>query len=226
MAAVTLMSLGFAAAQQGSTQGANPEKPSREASRSATESGGAEKGRPEAGPTFGENNRQDPSGATDKQKAYRIGVGDVLSINVWKEPEVSGQSVIVRPDCKITLPLVKETAVLGLTTSELESVLTNALGQFIRNPDVTVIINEIRSMKLFIVGGVSKPGSYPLLSTTTVLHAIADAGGLTEFAKKGKIVVLRASGARESFDYRAAVKGEGNDANLSVEPGDTIIVPQ
>jgi polysaccharide export outer membrane protein len=120
---------------------------------------------------------------------------------------------------------VKEVSVLGLTTTELEWLLAKTLERFIRNPDVTVIAQEITSMRLFVVGGVSKPGSYPLLASTTVLHAIAEAGGLTEFAKKGKIVVVRSNGERIPFDYGEAIKGEGA-ADLSVAPGDTIIVPQ
>jgi polysaccharide biosynthesis/export protein len=159
---------------------------------------------------------------------YRIGAGDTLQIDVWKEPEASVQSVVVRPDGKITLPLIKEIDVLGLTPSELEKLVTAKLAQLIRNADVTVVVKEIRSKKVYIVGAVNKVGPVPLLSQMTVLQALAEAGGLTDFAKKNKIYVLRSDAGKQlklSFNYSAVTKGEHMEQNITLRPDDTIVVP-
>jgi polysaccharide export outer membrane protein len=159
---------------------------------------------------------------------YRIGAGDSLQIDVWKEPEASVQSVVVRPDGKITLPLIKEIYVLGLTPSELEKLVTAKLAQLIRNADVTVVIKEIRSKKVYIVGAVNKIGPIPLLSQMTILQALAEAGGLTDYAKKSKIYVLRSENGKQlklTFDYSAVTKGEHMEQNIVLQPDDTIVVP-
>jgi polysaccharide export outer membrane protein len=159
---------------------------------------------------------------------YRIGAGDNLEINVWKEQEASVQSVIVRPDGKITLPLVKEVDVLGLTPAELEKVLVAKLASKIIQPDVTVVVREIRSKKVYLVGAVNKVGPVPLLSNMTVLQVLAEAGGITEYGKKKKIYVMRTENGKQvklPFNYDAVVKGEHMEQNIQVLPDDTIVVP-
>ncbi len=159
---------------------------------------------------------------------YRIGAGDNLEINVWKEPEASVSSVIVRPDGKITLPLVKEVEVLGLTPAELEKLLVAKLSSKIIQPDVTVVVREIRSKKVYLVGAVNRVGPVPLLSNMTVLQVLAEAGGVTEYAKKKKIYIMRTENGKQvklPFNYDAVVKGEHMEQNIPVLPDDTIVVP-
>jgi len=156
---------------------------------------------------------------------YRIGVADELQISVWKEPELS-QLVVVRPDGNITLPLVNDVSVVGLRTNELQDVLTDKLKAFVNEPQVTVIVKGIHSRKVYLVGRVLKPGTFPLNDTTTVLQVLADAGGLSPFAKGGSIYVLRNQGGKQikiPFNYKKAVSGKGDDPNLM--PGDMVIVP-
>ncbi|HXI38635.1 MAG TPA: polysaccharide biosynthesis/export family protein [Bryobacteraceae bacterium] len=159
---------------------------------------------------------------------YRIGAGDSLGINVWREQEASVQSVTVRPDGKISLPLVKEVDVLGLTPSELEKLLTSKLEPVIRGVDVTVVVREIRSKKVYLIGAVNKVGPVPLLSDMTVLQALAEAGGITDFAKKKNIYVMRNENGKQvklPFNYVAVIKGEHIEQNIKLQPDDTIVVP-
>jgi polysaccharide export outer membrane protein len=121
---------------------------------------------------------------------YRVGVGDVLQVNVWREPEVSVPEIAVRSDGMISLPLLKEVQVLGLTPADLETLLKKRFSAFINEPDVTIIVKEIRSQKIYVIGGVGTPGSIQLEAPITVLQALAVAGGLSEFAKRNKIHVL------------------------------------
>ncbi len=160
---------------------------------------------------------------------YRIGPGDVLQISVWREPEVSVSGVAVRSDGRISLPLIKEISVANLTPAELEQVLSERFGQFINNPVVTVITSEIHSQRVFLIGGVDRPGSLELRTPMTVLQVLAEAGGLTEFAKRRKIYVLRKQNGRQDrvpFDYDAVIKGHRPELNFVVQPGDTIVVPE
>jgi len=159
---------------------------------------------------------------------YRIGAGDTLSINVWKEPEASVQGVTVRPDGKISLPLVKEVEVLGLTPAELEKLLTGKLEHVIRGVDVTVVVKEIHSKKVYLIGAVNRTGSVALLSDMTVLQALAEAGGITDYAKKRNIYVMRTENGKQlklPFDYVAVTKGEHIEQNIKLQPDDTIVVP-
>jgi polysaccharide export outer membrane protein len=160
---------------------------------------------------------------------YRIGPGDVLQISVWREPEVSVSGVAVRSDGKISLPLVKEISVANLTPAELEQVLAQRFSQFINNPVVTVITSEIHSQKVFLIGGVGRPGSLELRTPMTILQVLAEAGGLTEFAKRRKIYVLRKKDSQQTrvpFDYDAVIKGHQPELNFIVRAGDTIVVPE
>ena len=159
---------------------------------------------------------------------YIIGPEDVLAINVWKEPEIS-RSVPVRPDGKISLPLVGEVPASGLTTDQLRDNIAGKLKEYISNPEVIVIVEGVKSRSFNIVGKVGKPGSYDLAKPMTVLDAIAVAGGFQDFAKTNKIYVLRrdSDGSRKMlpFNYKLVIKGQGLDQNVELQPGDTIVVP-
>jgi polysaccharide export outer membrane protein len=170
-----------------------------------------------------------PPHPAQQDTSYRIGPGDVLEISVWNEPQASVPGVVVRPDGKISLPLLKDISVVGLTPMELQQVLIAKLDKLIRGADVTVVVREIHSKKVYLVGQIAKIGPMPLTSdSTTILQAIAEAGGLTPYAKKSKIYVLRiVNGARVKlpFNYDAVVKGEHLEQNITLLPDDIIVVP-
>jgi len=160
---------------------------------------------------------------------YRIGAGDVLEVDVWKEPEASTQGVVVRADGKITVPLVKEVEVAGLTTGELEKILEQRLAKFIPAAEVTVVVREVNSKKVYMIGAVRRTGPIKLDYPMTILQVLAEAGGVTDFAKKTKIYVLRHQGDKDiriPFNYSQVIKGEHIEQNIRVLPGDTIVVPQ
>ena len=159
---------------------------------------------------------------------YRIGAGDVLQIVVWKEPDASVSGTVVRADGKISVPLIKEIEVLGLTPAELEKVLAEKFEKFIHGADVTVVPKEIHSRKAYVLGAVKKEGPVELHSAMTVLEAITDAGGLTEYARTKKIYVLRKGGGKQTrlpFNYEAVIRGERMEDNVTLVPGDLIVVP-
>ncbi len=158
--------------------------------------------------------------------AYEIGIEDELSISVWREPELSG-SVVVRPDGKITLPLINDIPVTGLKTTELQSLLTEKLKTFVNEPQVTVIVKAIRSRKVYLMGQVNKQGPYLLTARKTALGLIAEAGGLGTFAKSNSIYILRKVGDKQvriPFRYKKALAGERN-ADVELYPGDIVVVP-
>lgn len=153
---------------------------------------------------------------------YKIGVDDLLDIAVWNVAELQ-KTVPVRPDGNVSLPLVNDVLAAGLTPMELRDQLTKKLALFIKNPDVSVVVREIRSLKVSVIGQVRAPGRYDIKSPSTVLDAIALAGGLTEFAGRRNITVLRSS-QRFNFDYEAAVNSRAN-SNFSIKAGDIVVVP-
>lgn len=161
-------------------------------------------------------------------KSYVIGENDVLEIDVWKEKEIS-RTIPVRPDGKISLPLVGEIQASGMTPMQLQNDLTKRLKEYIENPEVTVIVSDPRSHQFNVVGEVLRPGSYPLMQTMTVLDAIAQSGGFKDFAKETKIYVLRSmpDGARVRirFNYKRVIQGRDLQENVVLKPGDTIVVP-
>lgn len=161
-------------------------------------------------------------------KSYVIGENDVLSIDVWKEKEISRQ-IPVRPDGKISLPLIGEIQASGLTPLALQNNITQQLKAYIDNPEVTVIVDDPRSHQFNIVGQVARPGTYPLSESMSVLDAIAGAGGFKDFAKETKIYVLRpAQGGtrvRIPFNYKKVIRGDDLQENVTLKPGDTIVVP-
>lgn len=160
---------------------------------------------------------------------YHIGEGDVIQINVWGEPTASVGSVVVRPDGKITMPLVKDISVAGLTPAEAEATITEQLSKQIKAADVTVIVNQINSKKIFVVGGgIKKEGPINFTYRMTVMQAISEAGGLSDYAKRKKIYVLRNENGRQyqlKFDYDAVLKGEHMETNIPLIAGDTLVVP-
>lgn len=156
---------------------------------------------------------------------YRIGVEDELMISVWREPELSTQ-VVVRPDGKITLPLVNDIPVVGMRTDELQNLLTEKFKPFVNTPQVTIIVKGIRSRKVNLIGQVARQGSFELNDNKTMLDLIAQAGGLSPFAKSSSIYILRESGGKQvriPFNYKKAISGHGPDPAL--EPGDLVVVP-
>jgi polysaccharide export outer membrane protein len=159
---------------------------------------------------------------------YVIGDEDLLVINVWKEPEVS-RTVPVRSDGRISLPLMGEIQAAGRTPLQLEKDIAAKLQTYITNPDVTVIVQQINSQKFNILGRVLKPGSYPLTGSTTVLDAIAAAGGFQDFAKQKDIYILRAKAAggetRLPFNYKDVIRGKHSEENIRLESHDTVVVP-
>jgi polysaccharide biosynthesis/export protein len=160
---------------------------------------------------------------------YQIGGGDVISINVWGEAAASVPGVVVRPDGKISMPLVKEVSVAGLTPTQLEKTITDLLADKIQAADVTVVVNQVNSKKVFMVGGgVKKEGPLPYSYRMTVMQALSEAGGLTDYAKRKKIYVLRNEDGRQfklPFDYDAVLNGERMELNIPLIPGDIIVVP-
>jgi polysaccharide export outer membrane protein len=182
-----------------------------------------------------ENSETNPSGqsgslASDRphDEKFVIGNDDVLAISVWKEPDLT-KAVPVRSDGKISLPLVGEMQATGKTPLQLERDITDKLKNFITAPEVTVIVQQVLSRKFNILGQVGKPGAYPLTAATTIVDALATAGGLRDFAKKTGIYVLRKgpNGQQErlKFNYKDFLKGKNVSQNIKVEPNDTIIVP-
>ena len=174
-----------------------------------------------------------PPGSIDSSKAhddsYVIGVDDVLAINVWKEPEVSQKAISVRSDGKISLPLAGEVQASGETPRQLEQALSAKLKNYISEPEVTVIVERGKSQKYNILGQVAKPGSYPVGSSTTILDAIALAGGFRDFAKQKSIYVLRknpdGTQSRLAFNYKEVIKGKNPAQNITLQPNDILVVP-
>jgi polysaccharide export outer membrane protein len=156
---------------------------------------------------------------------YKIGPEDVLDISVWKNQELS-RTVPVRPDGKVSMPLVNDIQAAGLTPSRLRQELTRRLSEFVPSPEVAVIVREVHSAKVSVVGAVRSPGRYEVRSPATVLELIALAQGFTDFASRERIVVLRQNGtpARITFNYRKIADGTDQD-NFFVQAGDIIVVP-
>jgi polysaccharide export outer membrane protein len=169
---------------------------------------------------------QKPSPGVDTGE-YVIGVEDVLDINVWKEPEVS-RTVPVRPDGKVSLPLLNDVQAGGLTPMQLGSAITEKLKRFIAQPQVTVIVATINSRRVYVLGEVNRGGALALLPDMTVLQALSSAGGFTQFANQKEIYVLRNEDGKQlryPFNYKEAIRGKAAGQNIVLKPGDTIVVP-
>jgi polysaccharide biosynthesis/export protein len=167
-------------------------------------------------------NADDPSLA-----GYTIGEQDILEIVVWREKDLS-EEVVVRPDGKITIPLVSEIYVIGMTPLQLQDTLAEKLKPFVNNPQVTVAVKEINSRKVYLMGHAAHEGVFRINSDTTVSEIIAEAGGLLQFAKPKKIYILRTVNGKQMklpFNYDALIKNQANSQDIVLKPGDKIIVP-
>jgi polysaccharide biosynthesis/export protein len=169
-----------------------------------------------------------PNGKASKVDGdYRIGPEDMLEIAVWNNQALS-RSVLVRPDGKISLPLVNDVAAAGLTAMQLREVLTKRLTEYMPTPEISVIVREIRSCKVSVIGEVLKPGRYEIPCRATVLDLLAQAGSFTTFASRGRVFILRPEGStmkRIPFDYKKVVAADGEGENFFVQPGDIVVVP-
>ena len=176
--------------------------------------------------------KPDPSAKTVPPVAvvdadYKIGPQDVLRIDVWKEPDIS-RTIPVRPDGKISLPLLNDVQASGLTAMQLATSLREGLSKFLTSPQVTVTVTEINSRRVYITGEVTRAGALPLLPNMTVLQALSSAGGFTQFAKLKNIYVLRTEDGKQvkhPFNYKEVVKGNLTEENIVLQPGDVIVVP-
>lgn len=159
---------------------------------------------------------------------YRIGANDVVDISVWKEPELS-RTVPVRPDGKISLPLIGELAAEGKTASELDNLITERLKGFLTRPEVTVIVQQINSQHYFVIGEVERPGSYPLNSATNVVQALAAAGSFKEWAHTNDVRIFRHGESNRielvHFNYKAWTKKKGQINPPELKNGDLVMVP-
>ena len=181
--------------------------------------------------------QQAPSGLADTPPAgtsiasslppkFVIGVGDVLGITFWREQALSGD-VVVRPDGKISLPLLNDVQAAGFTPEQLSHALAVAAVKFVDEPDVAVIVKEIRSRKVFLVGQVATPGMVPLTGDMNVLQLIAVGGGLLEYADRKDIVIIRTANRQEmrfKFNYDDVLNGRNRKQNILLQPGDTVVV--
>jgi polysaccharide biosynthesis/export protein len=161
------------------------------------------------------------------EEEYKIGPQDVLRIDVWKEAELT-RTVPVRPDGKISLPLLNDVQAAGLTPSQLSTVLTEGLKKFINAPQVTVTVSEINSRRVYVTGEVAHAGAFPLLPNMTVLQALSSSGGFTQFAKTKGIYVLRTEDGKQvkhPFNYKEVLAGRNQEQNIALLPGDVIVVP-
>lgn len=166
--------------------------------------------------------KSDTSAAVDL-KTYVIGAQDILLIKVWREQDFTGPYT-VRPDGKITMPLVGDVQASGLTPERLGEQLKQALANYINSPDVSVSLQSVGSKKFYITGEVNRAGEYVLATPTKVFDALSNAGGFRDFANKKKIIIIRGT-ERIKFNYQDILKGKNLEQNIFLENGDTIVVP-
>jgi polysaccharide export outer membrane protein len=178
-----------------------------------------------ADPTIG----PEDSELLDAKNSYRIGIGDVLEIITWKEPDFSRDNILVRMDGKITFPLLDDIRAAGQTPHQLKQSIMVLLKQYVEAPHVTVVVREPASQRFYILGEVARTGEYPLLKELTILQAFAMAGGFTEWATKKEIILIRKKrqGGNDivKIDYKKLVQGKGLEQNVILRADDTIIVP-
>ncbi|MGH9348921.1 MAG: polysaccharide biosynthesis/export family protein [Vicinamibacterales bacterium] len=158
---------------------------------------------------------------------YIIGAEDVLGVLFWREQEMSGD-VAVRPDGMITLPLVGDIKAAGLRPETLRAAIETAASKYLTDPNVTIVVRQLNSQKVFITGQVATPGAFPLTGPRTVMQLIALAGGLNEYADSSKITIMREEGGKTrsfKFNYKDVSKGKKLEQNIQLKPGDTVVVP-
>lgn len=167
-----------------------------------------------------------PTAKASLPSDYVIGVEDVLSVVFWREKDMSAD-VVVRPDGMISLPLLNDVPAAGMTPEGLAAAIEKAATKFVQEPGATVIVKEVRSRKVYVIGEVVRPGPIALTADLNVLKALSEAGGFIEGAKKGDVVIVRAEGGTErrfKFNYNEVVRGDNLQQNIKLLPGDTIIV--
>jgi polysaccharide biosynthesis/export protein len=165
--------------------------------------------------------------AVEVPVGYVIGPEDVLTVVFWRDKDMSAE-VSVRPDGKITLPLINEIEAANLTPDQLREKVTQAAAKFIEEPNVTVVVKAINSRKAYITGNVARAGAYPLIAPTTVMQLIAMAGGLHEFADSKNIIITRLENGKQvafRFNYKDFLKRKNLKQNIELRPGDTVVVP-
>ena len=172
-----------------------------------------------------------PAGAPamDADNTYSIGPEDVLSVTVWRQPELSAPTVPVRPDGKISLPLLNDVQASDMTPMRLAEAITEKLKKYVSDPRVTVVVTTINSKRIYVLGEVVRAGVFPMVPNMTVLQALSSAGGLQQYANPKKIYILRkepgGKSRRIAFNYKRALRGGQTDDDLLLAPGDTVVVP-
>lgn len=165
-----------------------------------------------------------PAGPT-----YKIGPGDVLDIDVWQNAELTFKNLPVRPDGKISIPLLNDVQAAGLTAIQLSDNIARGLKKYVKgDPVVTVVVAQVNSQRYYVLGEVAHPGAFPLLPGLTALQAISTAGGFTQFANEKKVYILRESNGQAQklpFNYKEVVQGKDLQQNIALKPGDTIVIP-
>lgn len=217
-AVLVLLAGVVAAVSPGFAKGQSPEQ-SRQGNSTATETAAAANGTAA---------RPDGSVKTAKtDPGYVIGPEDVLDVSVWKEQELT-RTLPVRPDGKISMPLLNDVQAAGLTPTQLAVSITEKLKKYLTAPQVTVMVSQINSQRVYVIGEVTRPGAYPMLPGMTVLQAISSAGGLTQFANAKKIFLLRTENGSQDkhpFNYKDVLDGKRPDENRVLKAGDTVVVP-
>jgi polysaccharide export outer membrane protein len=168
------------------------------------------------------------SAAGEPLPDYRIGLGDALSVIFRRAPDMSAD-VVVRPDGRITLPVINEVDVIGLTTEDLRAKITELGSKYVNEPSVSILVRQINSRYVFITGKINRPGPYTLYGPMSVLQLIAMAGGLRDYADSSHIAVIRTDQSgkqvRQEFNYKRVVNGDDLEQNTTLQPGDTVVVP-
>ena len=209
-----------AAGAQATPAAPRPTAPARPATPTGSQAGTAQPAPRPTAPTSLPEGVTTPTG-------YTIGADDVLIVIFWQDKEMSGE-VTVRPDGKITLPLINDVQAAGLAPTQLRDSIEEAAAKFLREPNATVVVKQINSRKVYITGQVTRPGSYSLTVPTTVLQLIAMAGGLAEYADKEKVVVLRTENGKLAsyrFNYKEVAQQKNLNQNILLQIGDTVLVP-
>jgi polysaccharide export outer membrane protein len=178
-------------------------------------------------PSAGAQEKKPGSPAPQQEPLYVIQPNDLLEIFVWKEPDLT-RKVLVRPDGRISFPLVQDLQAAGISPGELKTQVEQKLSQFLTAPEVTVIIDAIQSYRIYVLGKVQKPGSVNVEKPVTVLQALALAGGFQDFAKDQEMTIIRGQGKKNkvfNFNYREAIQGKRAEQNILLESGDVVVVP-
>ena len=167
------------------------------------------------------------SAVGDDVAGYGIQPGDVLEISVWREPDLQ-REVLVRPDGGLSFPLVGDLQATGKNISTLTAEVTEKLGKFIPDPEVSISVKQITGNRIYVLGRVNRPGEFAVMRPVSVIQALSMAGGLTPYAERDDIMVLRGAGETQQsmpFDYEAVERGESLDQNILLQPGDVVVVP-